>query len=58
MVEEKAKKKLAYSRQQAKHVTCENVGLYRSRRDVKSQPVGSCWIHQRTQASNLEKKSA
>jgi hypothetical protein len=41
-------KKPVWSRQEANHVVCENIGLFRNRKDLESQPIGSYVLCQRT----------
>jgi hypothetical protein len=35
-------------------MACKNVGLFRNRRDLGSQPVLSHWLYQRTKANQHE----
>jgi hypothetical protein len=47
-VEEYAKQETTMTEAEANYVVCENIGLFRNRRDLESQPIGSYLLCQRT----------
>jgi hypothetical protein len=50
----KLRKIPAWSRQPEERVTYGNVGLFENGRDLRSQPISSHWLFQRTRVNQQE----